>query len=463
MKRLASVAVVLGLFGAILLTACQGSSDANRRSEEIALTATSLAQPTPSPGPSTDSAATPTPAVTPTPAPTAVPTDTPTPTNTPTPIPTFTPTPTATVPPPPARKVIVIQGIDSSASWTNASQSTSDTTLISRVDGIAKAVGRTALESIDEYGQLTGPGEGDFLTFSYSGMYFDTSQNAVVGVAEHSGASDHYAHYGKSDTCTGVVAGAAELEQLIERLVQLDSTTEIDIVAHSMGGMVATYLLATADGQLSGRIRSITTLDSPLMGTSLLIPFSACSYTSSASWIDLAVGSSVIEEISTIGGTSPAEKISSINSAIGSPIRGESSLTVPCGGVNPITAHSCAWTDPTALETIAAAINTEPPAVPRVRWLNLDGELIDEVQRDEIIQLYAPVPGLPDGETTADIWEVDLIDADDYLGTIKMVVKDEVATAKWRAVWTSDGFGAGNDPEYIFRMESVDSPELIVR
>lgn len=327
---------------------------------------------------------------------------------------------------------------------------------------IYRAVENSLTVESDSLDREMALGEEDFVAFSYSGTYYDTVNDTLVDVADHSGTSDHYANYQKADTCSGVAAGAVELQRLIARITQLDPTTEIDIVAHSMGGLVSTYLLATADSETRKRIRSITTLDSPLQGTVWLVPFSACSYTGSGSWRDLAIGSEVTEIISTIGGTTLAEKIGSINSAIGDPISGEASLATFCGSVNPVTAHNCVWNDAGALQAIAAVINSGLPSVPRLRWLNEDGTVVKELQRGEIVTLYAPIPGIPDGETTADIWEADSPDADDFLGTIKMIVKDGIASAKWRTVWITDGFGLDGDPEYVFVVDNVSSPELTV-
>jgi hypothetical protein len=229
-----------------------------------------------------------------------------------------------------------------------------------------------------------------------------------------------------------------------------------------MGGLVSTYLLAVADTELTKHIRSITTLDSPLRGTGFLAPFSACDYQSSNAWNDLDLGSAVIETIATLGETANTNKVSSITSLIGAPLPGEAFMEASCGSINPVLAHSCVWNDANALNAVARSINDSPPSVPRLRWHDLSGSEIDRILEGEIVQLHAPVPGLADGETTATILEVDTLDADDLLGTIKLTVKDGIASAKWRAVWTSDGFGIGGDPEYKFVVGNVSSPQLNV-
>ena len=79
--------------------------------------------------------------------------------------------------------------------------------------------------------------------------------------------------YAKRDTCDGVATAAKELDRLIRKFPE----AKFDIVAHSMGGLVAAYWAtggSDADDWLSDdlqflkdKIHSIITLDSPLDGT----------------------------------------------------------------------------------------------------------------------------------------------------------------------------------------------------
>jgi hypothetical protein len=70
-------------------------------------------------------------------------------------------------------------------------------------------------------------------------------------------------------TRDGVVAGAEALKQRIDRLKQ----DKVDIVAHSMGGLVARYYIEKLGGR--NKVRSLTMLGTPNWGTAAAIPVCA--------------------------------------------------------------------------------------------------------------------------------------------------------------------------------------------
>jgi pimeloyl-ACP methyl ester carboxylesterase len=95
---------------------------------------------------------------------------------------------------------------------------------------------------------------GDFAFFSYSGRWCD---------GDAFGAAD----YSASDTCAGIDdRHAKRLRDFIERL----GPGRVTIVAHSMGGLVAAYLIGSDEAWARAHIASVATFDSPLRGINLL-------------------------------------------------------------------------------------------------------------------------------------------------------------------------------------------------
>jgi pimeloyl-ACP methyl ester carboxylesterase len=66
------------------------------------------------------------------------------------------------------------------------------------------------------------------------------------------------------DTCDGVAKAATELKELIDT----QATAKVTVVAHSMGGLISAYLVATNGKWASSHIASVVTFDSPLRGLS---------------------------------------------------------------------------------------------------------------------------------------------------------------------------------------------------
>jgi len=70
--------------------------------------------------------------------------------------------------------------------------------------------------------------------------------------------------YDEEDTCDGVTTAAAELKDYIE--LQTQGGVKATIIAHSMGGLVAAYLVAKEPDWARQHIASVVTFDSPLKG-----------------------------------------------------------------------------------------------------------------------------------------------------------------------------------------------------
>jgi pimeloyl-ACP methyl ester carboxylesterase len=93
----------------------------------------------------------------------------------------------------------------------------------------------------------------DFLYFSYSGLY-------CMGDLR-------LPSYTQSDTCQGVAHAASKLDTMVQAAVsRFGPNIKFDIIAHSMGGMVAAYWLATTTSEMRARVHSVVTFDSPLRG-----------------------------------------------------------------------------------------------------------------------------------------------------------------------------------------------------
>lgn len=115
----------------------------------------------------------------------------------------------------------------------------------------------------------------DIFLFSYSDIYDDncetgvrygcpiyTARDTCLGIGEN-GMPNRVAYCQVEDS-----AIAWEAERLTNILHE-NSDAEFDIIAHSEGGIVATYWAATADPGDLQRVNSIITLDSPLQGAVL--------------------------------------------------------------------------------------------------------------------------------------------------------------------------------------------------
>jgi pimeloyl-ACP methyl ester carboxylesterase len=115
----------------------------------------------------------------------------------------------------------------------------------------------------------------DFLYMSYSGEY-----------CEKDGSPDfRRPKYAAQDTCGGVIDAADKLNKMVG---SLNPNIKLDLIGHSMGGLVAAAWL-WAHPTMQPRVNSVVTFDSPLRGVPDKIPFgvSACDTSSSLSWNDL--------------------------------------------------------------------------------------------------------------------------------------------------------------------------------
>jgi hypothetical protein len=380
---------------------------------------------------------------------------------------------------------LFIQGVDSGADWFAeptvggvALHSERVAIITDRIQRDALAINSSRASAVDHIPILD---PRDVITFSYSGTYIDTVTRELVGVEDHSGTSRHFADYSPLDTCSGVAAGAAKLDRLIERLVELNPEMRIDVVAHSMGGLVAAYLLATSNAGYLDHIATVTTLDSPLQGTDqvdaagtidLFVDVSVClrSPRSTQAHVDMVPESAVLTVIAGLEGSARAATIYSIKSelefgtvSVGSPLPNEPVWVVKCGGDLPHVAHSCVWEFDPVVAAISRLINLDLPSVSRLYWADDGGRVVRVIERDEVVTLVGVFGDIQDGVVVVTVYEVDPNSGDDFVLSGDMTVVNGVGSVKWVARWESDFLGFGGDPEYKFVIGDVSSGELVVR
>jgi len=411
----------------------------------------------------------------------------PTPNSTPAPtlVPILTPTsvptvaPTSEPMPVPVRKLIVVQGVDSEADWIDETENGGPDSFLLRLSAItsqiqndAQSINSTRSETDDHVPILSA---NDVITFSYSGMYFDTATGEEVTVENHSGTGRHYAACTKADTCSGVLPGPAKLDQLVERIVELYPEIRIDIVSHSMGGLVSAYLLSTSNAEHLDHIASVTTLDSPLQGTNLVdgagavdavwdVSFCLTIPRSTQAHFDLLPASSAVNVIAALESTARAATFYSIKSklelgavSVGSPLPDEPVWVVKCGGNWPPAAHSCVWFDPPVLSAISRLINLDLPSVPRLTWTDGASREISVIDRGEIVTLNMVGGSFRNTVIDIAIYEIDPNSPDDFVAAGVIEIVDWVGSVNWTATYESEFFGFGGDPEYKFVVADTSS------
>lgn len=145
-----------------------------------------------------------------------------------------------------ARKVLFVQGINSQSSCPDGR---------SFLEYAPAWVGEAlpASTALREHLRLSAA---DFVFFSYAGTYCDGGDGANGAVPS----------YRSGDTCASIERNhAPRLRALIDEL----APARVTIVAHSMGGVVAAYLVASDPLWASQHVASIATFDSPLGGVDL--------------------------------------------------------------------------------------------------------------------------------------------------------------------------------------------------
>ncbi|HLF76235.1 MAG TPA: alpha/beta hydrolase [Dehalococcoidia bacterium] len=186
-------------------------------------------------------------------------------------------------PAPEVRKVVLIQGIDSRSGCDDQLSNTSS--FLARRQAVFDAVAPHGARPQDVVG------------FSYSGGYEDCGSETKFRFTSAPSASA-VPSYSPRDTCTGVIEAAGRLESLLASIAKKEPGARFALVAHSMGGLVASAYVARANAAfVSDHVSDVILLDSPVLGLTAMSPITACTK-DDASWRDLFAGSEVIGAIS---------------------------------------------------------------------------------------------------------------------------------------------------------------------
>ena len=180
---------------------------------------------------------------------------------------------------------------------------------------------------------MPGDWEGRVLDFSYSGSYENCADGRQFSAEEYpSGDFAVFPKYRPEDTCVGVRDAAVKLSSLLVSLHAREPDRELVLLGHSLGGMVAAYYtVELAPPEIRDRIRSIVTIDSPLLGYSDQNPLSACP-PSAQSWQDILRASDTVKSIESIQGTSLAKRFAHLNSTdVGDSLVGGREVSLECG------------------------------------------------------------------------------------------------------------------------------------
>ena len=171
------------------------------------------------------------------------------------------------------------------------------------------------------------------LGFSYSGLYENCANGRQVAADEYPfGDYRVFPKYQASNTCAGVRDAAIKLDSLLTAFTSQEPERELVIIGHSLGGMVAVYYVAElASPEIRNRIRSVLTIDAPLLGYADTSPFSNC-HDEASSWRDILGLSDIVTKIESIEGTVLARKFVHLNSSeIGDSLSGGREVILECG------------------------------------------------------------------------------------------------------------------------------------
>ena len=168
-------------------------------------------------------------------------------------------------PPPIERAVVFIQGV---ASQSRADGNCSPPTLLGFTNpDPGSANPQWLVKYLSDPSHVDGISLSEsqnFFYFSYSGNYC-TDSNGVPDFRRP--------QYNSFDACGAVGSAADKLQTMLTSLITRYPQVKFDIVAHSLGGLVAAYWLSQ-HGDERNRVNSIVTFDSPLRGVP--VPFGPC-------------------------------------------------------------------------------------------------------------------------------------------------------------------------------------------
>ncbi len=253
------------------------------------------------------------------------------------------------------RKVIVLQGINSSSNCTDDPRTPEDERMVGRVAWVRETLqGR----DVAQYVQYA---EEDFFYFDYGAGYCpDDPETPEIDESKNP-------NYSKIFTCVNGVARSSNiLDLLITRILQINDETQIDIIGHSMGGVIAAYWVAThQDDSRLKNIHSVITFDSPLQGlegSKVTVGKLLTCLGDDTAWNELHEDSDVMR---TIQERQPDTIVPLVTiRAVGDISVTDSRATLPGEWRDlhrPMGSHSELWSDPIpdALRLVAFAVSTD--------------------------------------------------------------------------------------------------------
>ena len=131
--------------------------------------------------------------------------------------------------------------------------------------------------------------------------------------------------------------------------------------------------------------------------------------------------------------------------------------------VTPVVTRTIPTPPPSVTAPTPTAIPSPEPAVIKLEWTNPDSVNITNAVEGDQVWLHAVLEGVPDSDIPVDVYEVDPFNPDDLVVSGELAVENGEGWAFWDVFWEEDELlGFNSNPEYIFVVMGVDSPELAV-
>ena len=101
-----------------------------------------------------------------------------------------------------------------------------------------------------------------------TGISFADSRHYFKGIKSHLEADGHQVFHTKVSFAAGVETRAQQLADQINAILAESGAAQVDLIAHSMGGLDARHMIVGVDG-MSNKIHSLTTIGTPHKGSTM--------------------------------------------------------------------------------------------------------------------------------------------------------------------------------------------------